>query len=1193
MSWGTFIFVLLGLAAAYDQPVRGEMARHVSFPTGLPTYRLLNPKRALQRADLPEMLYAAAAIGAYAWGHFAAAAVQPQEIGVTAAVLVQILSTVHFVGRAFAPLREMGELAGFIREQTFREAAATLPIGTDVALGDLVHGTTPPAPQPSEAYADQGPAALSGAGEKGRPKTRDQGSTSGLLRLQQAERSADAFLDDAVRSLREAHAKTLCWRGCGWGEEAVNAARERRTAAKDLARLDDGVRDARASQAELYAKFHVCVLVKARDARNEHRRSLARFVYSRLEAAHGKGGHGVGEMQDGAPLPSVATLQRRIEALPAVDLAMLETAAAVVREREARAKRAAQIAFIKESRLLLFQSSARERGVAHRAALKRRLLERRGALSRAASQIRGARQDLMAKLPDARAVADQLNADLSQLQRVDAGAASKHRGRELEAPRAFIQRDVSAAITQSEVAEEALAKLVEGVAVHEIRQREDAAVAELLRVDAEGSGGPGAPPGGSQQLWHQWHQQQPDAAIAGPAADSGQLLAVSLPPEIAAAEPLPAELRADADLANAARDLAAFIETCRRVDAAVATQDNEVLAKLAARADAAKAELQVAAARLEQSMETLRSERRHVAAAVATALARKAAAERAEEEARRRAEEAARERKLLEEREAAERARRKAEEAERRRQLELRSLDENGRMLLEVVEPRLEDVRRAGRPYTDPSFVPEGVSLIPLGSRKAFGSWKRANEIVQVCNSTAAVSVFGDDGVPNPDDMVQGAVGNCWFCSALSVLALRPALVKDIFVTPGPLPLTGSGSDSSRTAAAPSAVTSLRTSEESAGLYCVRFFKNGTWTAVCVDDFFPTRRNGQWLMGHTRGSQLWVSLLEKAYASLHGSYGAIEAGFIEDALCDLTGGVRIQPPKLTSGSERAVLWQELEQLANSGRYLLGASSSLSPEGHGDTHTSPLGIVYGHAYAVLQVVCVRGGEETRLLQLRNPWGRTEWQGRWGDADMARPENARVRDRVHFSVEKDEGIFWIGFDDFIEHFRSLSICMLPTGWECASVAGEWFGETAGGCSNHDTVANNPQFLLTIRRPVDAVITLSQHDQRIGAHGGGDSWDHAAIGFTLLYGAQLRRVCSRADLFRYEVADTDRFVHARERSLKQHLSMRGDGDQTTYLVLPCTFDAGVQSKFTLRVFTPKGSSAASLVPVDTGQAGPSQLV
>jgi calpain-15 len=60
------------------------------------------------------------------------------------------------------------------------------------------------------------------------------------------------------------------------------------------------------------------------------------------------------------------------------------------------------------------------------------------------------------------------------------------------------------------------------------------------------------------------------------------------------------------------------------------------------------------------------------------------------------------------------------------------------------------------------------------------------------------------------------------------------------------------------------------------------------WADVVVDDFFPSY-NGKPAFSRANGFELWVLILEKAYAKVFGSYERIEGGFAEESLRDLTG----------------------------------------------------------------------------------------------------------------------------------------------------------------------------------------------------------------------------------------------------------------------------------------------------------------
>jgi Ca2+-binding EF-hand superfamily protein len=326
-----------------------------------------------------------------------------------------------------------------------------------------------------------------------------------------------------------------------------------------------------------------------------------------------------------------------------------------------------------------------------------------------------------------------------------------------------------------------------------------------------------------------------------------------------------------------------------------------------------------------------------------------------------------------------------------------------------------------GRKWEDPDFPAVSKSLYPTEPSKAapITQWRRASELSS--NPRLFVDTI-DEG-----DVMQGALGDCWFLSALSVLATSPDdLVRNLFVGSYP----------------------------EYGFYQVTIYKDGDWRVATVDDRIPCGASGRPYFASCRDpNEFWVPILEKAYAKLHGSYGAIESGNICDGLVDMTG----ESSEAMDIVATDQFWKTLVSAQQEG-YLMGCSSAHG--NRGVEEESPLGILQNHAYGVMQIHEIRGN---RLLRVRNPWGSHEWKGRWSDG--AKEWTPQLQQELH-AVFGDDGSFFMCFDDFCQQFNRLYVLRMMSDdigikWMKQPLAGEWTAQTAGGCTNFPTWNQNPQY------------------------------------------------------------------------------------------------------------------------------------
>lgn len=367
--------------------------------------------------------------------------------------------------------------------------------------------------------------------------------------------------------------------------------------------------------------------------------------------------------------------------------------------------------------------------------------------------------------------------------------------------------------------------------------------------------------------------------------------------------------------------------------------------------------------------------------------------------------------------------------------------------------------------YKNPAEPPDYADSTPVVE------WMRPEEALKSGNEDEIKMV--SQGM-RPGDVKQGTLGDCWLLGAFLVLATHPELLQNLIVKDG----------------------------IKYGFAVFQFFKNGEWKQVLIDTRLPYNRESKTpLYGHCADpTEVWVPLIEKAYAKMHGCYEALHGGSIVEAMVDLTGGVSekilLEAQEVKEAMESGQLWKELRKYFQAG-YLLGCSNSRKDEdGNQEEGAGNQGIQYNHAYGIMDIRVALG---IQLIRIRNPWGYGEWTGRYADEDEAWDDSKGLKDELNYQFE-DDGTWWMRYDDWYHNYNRVYVCkVFPATWQQFSITNKWEGNTAGGpyppdvdrdevtgvhtqLDTNDKWFNNPQFRLSVSKKTQVYISLMQEDEKI---------------------------------------------------------------------------------------------------------------
>ncbi|CAG7984141.1 unnamed protein product [Penicillium olsonii] len=407
-----------------------------------------------------------------------------------------------------------------------------------------------------------------------------------------------------------------------------------------------------------------------------------------------------------------------------------------------------------------------------------------------------------------------------------------------------------------------------------------------------------------------------------------------------------------------------------------------------------------------------------------------------------------------------------------------KSYEQARRECMKSVDRIVKECERVNQKYTDPHF---DIELdLKSGRRHYLDGLDKPNSEMRPRGVKRVTEIFEKPQFfvngPTASDVRQGYDGDCWLMAALCTMGNKIGLIEKICVS----------------------------RYEEIGIYGFVFHRDGEWQQCIVDDKLYLRAADYdesvderplwddinrtdteeeyrrvWQTGSRAlyfaqcvdDNETWLPLLEKAFAKAHGDYSAIEGGFVGEALEDLTGGVTSEV--LSSNIlNKDRFWTE-ELMKVNKEFLFGCgtglfSNWLDPQYRGPPRDRK-GISEQHSYSIMEA---REEDGHRLLRLRNPWGRKEWHGAWGDG--SKEWTPEWMERLGHKFGND-GFFWINYKDLLRKYQHFDRTRLfGPEW---SIAQQWTTLNVPWSADY----HSTKFMMDVTTSGPVVIVLSQLDAR----------------------------------------------------------------------------------------------------------------
>lgn len=261
------------------------------------------------------------------------------------------------------------------------------------------------------------------------------------------------------------------------------------------------------------------------------------------------------------------------------------------------------------------------------------------------------------------------------------------------------------------------------------------------------------------------------------------------------------------------------------------------------------------------------------------------------------------------------------------------------------------------------------------------------------------------------------------------------------------------------------------------GKYIFRFYFNGCYRKVVIDDRLPSSKTSRtlYVVDRNNPNLLWPALLEKAYLKVRGGSYDFPGSNSGTDLWVLSGWI---PEQIFLHDDEVTpdqLWKRLLRAFHYGDVLVTIGTGKLTE----REERVLGLIGEHDYAILDIKESKG---RRQMLVKNPWAAGEGLGQSAqdDGHQASPWNRHQE----VSSLLSPGCFWMDCDKIFQNFENLYLNWNPGlfkyredihfSWDLAN------GRGISGC-----FSKNPQFAVSTRVGGSVWLLLSKHFRSNAPH------------------------------------------------------------------------------------------------------------